>query len=239
MSSLKETFDYDDIFTRLDAGYLVAIRDVHTTSSGREIALELLKSGHVKTFFFEWSNEIGINGRRINDYLSDVIGSNYDDVYKSITENYFKKLAKQDANPTIPELVAHAISNGARAIAADADPQYAMESIRKAGDGGGVDGKTVGEQMLFQPSGLKHRDIIASDIISNHIVQYVQGLNFSDKFYDARNCLVLWGSNHFDHDVQNENADKPQDKYYRMSILSQIARKSAIGNKYILLGHAE
>jgi hypothetical protein len=183
---------------------LVALPDVHSKTTARVKAQELIAAGLVKRFFIEWSSAAKGKDGLLNNvfsaihqahesgkkapYLSKLDVADPEAIEEYLRGGqYFKGMAK-DKEPGLPTLAALAASKGAQVVAMDLDKAAGMLALKKLYEEKGWG--AVQESFLFQASGLKVRDEYAGSEIAKFLIEGP----------DTTGRLMMWGANHFDAD---------------------------------------
>src|SRR5262249_32919034 len=145
--------------------------------------------------FIEWASNarsasIGdAFGVSLEGAVAHMIDSGLDyQTAKRTLENggYFSRMGR-DASPTLLELTALAIAKRVPVAPCDTDPKDVMTEVSKRGQGGGPDGRSVSEFVLFADPGIKVRD--EKTVVKIRHVMEKKGIN--------QGLLMLWGDNHF------------------------------------------
>jgi len=166
---------------------LVAIHDVHSKPSARQLVEKQIQANRVHRLFIEWaSSDVGSGTENINDFFRKQIGKSAESIAASIRDGgYFARLAPGDAKPGLIELSALALSTGARVIAADLSLEETLEEVRKYNEW--PVSHPNAESNAFSETGFKFRDEHAGRLIAQYLVEGPK----------TTGRLMLWGKNHF------------------------------------------
>ena len=107
----------------LRGGMMVAVAEAHNKKHGRVLCEHLLQSGHVKVFYIEYYN------KKVSGYLLMGVEHRMGESVEEIRDaygNYFERLNKYHAKPSLEDLSVLAVSRSIEVVPADPeiDIQY-------------------------------------------------------------------------------------------------------------------